>query len=101
MSLLILFLILSVALNIVLLWYIRKMLGKLLSVSDNMGNLVEDLVAYQNHIQGLYELDMYYGEPSLKNLIVHSREIVAHVKDFSDVYNLAEERLDEISETEL
>jgi len=77
------------------------MLGKLLTVSDNMGNLVEDLASYQNHLQQLYEMEMYYGEPSIKNLIVHSRQIIEHVKEFSDVYNLVEERVDQINETEL
>tara|TARA_R100000388_G_scaffold93796_1_gene79245 strand:+ start:1142 stop:1450 length:309 start_codon:yes stop_codon:yes gene_type:complete len=101
MSLLIFFLVLSVTLNCVLLWYIRKMLGKLLSVSDNMGNLVEDLASYQNHLQQLYEMEMYYGEPSIKNLIVHSRQIIDHVKEFNDVYNLTEERVDQINEIEL
>ena len=101
MILLVFFLILSLVLNGVLLWYIRKMLGKLLTVSDNMGNLVEDLASYQNHLQQLYEMEMYYGEPSIKNLIVHSRQIIEHVKEFSDVYNLVEERVDQINETEL
>jgi len=101
MSLLIIFLVISVILNGILLWYIRKMLGKLLSVSDNMGNLVEDLTSYQNHLQQLYEMEMYYGEPSIKNLIVHSRQIIEHVKEFNDVYNLIEERVDEINEVEL
>ena len=101
MSLLIFLLVLSVALNGVLLWYIRKMLGKLLSVSDNMGNLVEDLASYQNHLQQLYEMEMYYGEPSIKNLILHSKQIIEHVKEFNDVYNLAQERVDKIDEIEL
>lgn len=101
MSFLIIFLILSLFLNGMLLWYIRKMLGKLLLVSDNMGNLVEDLASYQNHLQQLYEMEMYYGEPSIKNLIVHSKEIIEHVKEFSDVYNLTEERVDKINEAEL
>lgn len=101
MIILVLFLVLSLALNAILLWYIKKMLSKLLSVSDNMGNLVEDLASYQNHLQNIYEMEMYYGEPSIKNLIIHSRQIIDHVKDFSDVYNLTEERLDEVNETEL
>ena len=101
MSLLIFFLVLSVAVNGVLLWYIRKMLGNLLSVSDNMGNLVEDLASYHSHLQQLYEMEMYYGEPSIKNLIVHSRQIIEHVKEFSDVYNLIEERVDNIEKAEL
>ena len=101
MSLLILFLVLSVCVNVLLLWYIRKMLKQLLGVSDNMGNLVEDLALYQNHIQQLYEMEMYYGEPSIKELIVHSKQIIEHVKQFSDVYNLVNERVDIIDEVEL
>jgi hypothetical protein len=101
MSVIIFFLVVSVILNGVLLWYIRKMLGKLLLVSDNMGNLVEDLASFQNHLQHLYEMEMYYGEPSIKDLIVHSRKIIEHLKEFSDVYNLTEERVDEIEEIEL
>ena len=101
MILLIIFLILSIFINVLLLWYIRKMLSKLLPVSDNMGNLVEDLASYQNHLQQLYEMEMYYGEPSIKQLIVHSRQIIEHVKQFSDVYNIVSERVDEVQETEL
>lgn len=101
MSYLIFFLVASIILNGVLLWYIRKMLSKLLSVSDNMGNLVEGLASYQNHLQQLYEMEMYYGEPSIKNLIIHSKQIIEHVKDFSDVYNLTEERVDQVNETDL
>tara|TARA_R110001583_G_scaffold36260_16_gene119531 strand:+ start:4743 stop:4946 length:204 start_codon:yes stop_codon:yes gene_type:complete len=66
-----------------------------------MGNLVEDLASFQNHIQQLYEMEMYYGEPSIKNLIVHSKQIIEHVKQFSDVYNLVNERADIINEVEL
>tara|TARA_R100001079_G_C4393254_1_gene128171 strand:- start:503 stop:739 length:237 start_codon:yes stop_codon:yes gene_type:complete len=77
------------------------MLANLLSVSDNMGNLIEDLVSFQNHLQNLYEMEMYYGEPSIKQLIVHSREIIEHIKEFSGVYNLTQDRMDEINEEEI
>lgn len=66
-----------------------------------MGNLVEDLASYQNHLQQLYEMEMYYGEPSIRELIVHSKQIIEHVKGFNDVYNLTEERVDKINEIEL
>ena len=46
-------------------------------------------------------MEMYYGEPSIKNLIVHSKQIIEHVKEFNDVYNLTEERVDQINEIEL
>ena len=51
-----------------------------------MGNLVEDLASYQNHLQQLYEMEMYYGT-SIK-LNTHSKQIIEHVKEFNDVYNL-------------
>ena len=77
------------------------MLGNLLIVSDNMGNLIEDLSSYQMHVQSLYEMEMYYGEPTIKELIIHSRQITEHIKEFSDIYNLVEERSDNVQEIDL
>jgi hypothetical protein len=77
------------------------MLGNLLAVSDNMGNLVEDLSSYQMHVQSLYEMEMYYGEPTIKELIIHSRQITEHIKEFSDIYNLIEDRSDNVQEIDL
>ena len=46
-------------------------------------------------------MEMYYGEPTIKELIIHSRQITEHIKEFSDIYNLVEERSDNVQEIDL
>ena len=76
MYLMIAILVMSILLNVLLFWYIRKMLAHLLHVSD------------------LHAAEMYYGDQTLQNLIKHSRALIAEMKEFSEVYNLVEDRND-------
>ena len=60
MTLLIISLIVSIAINGLLLWYIRKMLTKLLYVSDSIGSLLVSAKDFSNHLDGLHAMEMYY-----------------------------------------
>ena len=94
MYLMIAILVMSILLNVLLFWYIRKMLAHLLHVSDDLGNLVEDTVVFSTHLSDLHAAEMYYGDQTLQNLIKHSRALIAEMKEFSEVYNLVEDRND-------
>ena len=95
MSLLIFFLVLSVLINGLLMWYIRKMLTKLLFVSDSIGDLLRSAQAFSSHLNGLHEMEMYYGDETLGSLIRHSKEVVESIKEFEGIYTLTNEDLDE------
>jgi hypothetical protein len=58
-TLLIISLVVSVAINVLLLWYIRKMLSKLLYVSDSIGSLLVTAKNFSNHLDGLHAMEMY------------------------------------------
>ncbi len=87
-------LVLSILINVLLVWYIRKMLTHLLYVSDNLGDLVESTVEFSEHLNDLHAAEMYYGDQTLQNLIKHSRALIAEMKQFSEVYNLVEDKND-------
>ena len=57
---LIIALFLSIMVNFLSLWYIRKLLAKVLFVSQNLTDLVDILATYRNHLKRIYSLDMYY-----------------------------------------
>lgn len=100
MSLLIFFLIVSVALNGLLLWYIRKMLSKLLYVSDSIGSLLVTAKNFSDHLDGLHAMEMYYGDETLGALIKHSKQVVEDIKEFEEIYELTNEGLLEDEEQE-
>jgi len=100
LTLLIFFLIVSVALNGLLLWYIRKMLSKLLYVSDSIGSLLVTAKNFSNHLDGLHAMEMYYGDETLGALIKHSKQVVEDIKEFEEIYELTNEGLLEDEEQE-
>ncbi len=87
---LIISLIISVTLNVLLIWYLRKVLEKLMFVSDTIGGLFDSVEAYQTHIQSMYELETYYGEDTLQSLITHTKELYEELEQFEGVYSLTD-----------
>ena len=100
MTLLIISLVVSVALNGLLLWYIRKMLSKLLYVSDSIGSLLVTAKNFSDHLDGLHAMEMYYGDETLGSLIKHSKQVIEDIKEFEDIYELTNEGLVEDEEQE-
>ena len=100
MTLLIISLVVSVAINVLLLWYIRKMLSKLLYVSDSIGSLLVTAKNFSNHLDGLHAMEMYYGDETLGALIKHSKQVIEDIKEFEDIYELTNEGLVEDEDEE-
>lgn len=100
MSLLIISLVISVSINALLVWYIRKMLSKLLYVSDSIGSLLVSAKGFSSHLGGLHEMEMYYGDETLGSLIKHSKQIIEDIKEFEDIYILTNDGLEEDEEQE-
>ena len=78
-------LIMSFSLNVVFVWYIIKLLQEFRHMSDDVDGILESVGDFSEHLEKLYELEVYYGDESLKNLIRHSKEVVEEIKEFETV----------------
>ena len=87
---LIIALFLSILGNLLALWYIRKLLAKVLFVSQNLTDLVDLLATYRNHLKRIYSLDMFHGDETIKFLIKHTNSLLDVLEDYSDIYKLTE-----------
>ena len=87
---LIIALFLSIVTNFLALWYIRKLLAKILFVSQNLTDLVDLLATYRNHLKRIYSLDMFHGDETIKFLIKHTNSLLDVLEDYSDIYKLTE-----------
>ena len=96
----IIFLSLSVLINLFLIWYIVQLLKRLLALSDNMDDFLELLNEYEDHIDIVYNLERFYGDSTLESLLQHSKSIVEEVKQIKRLYdpNYDEEGEEEIEE---
>lgn len=83
-----LLLIFSLAINTLLIWYNRQAVKKILFVSDNIGDVMGLVKEYQEHLESLYEMQMFYGDATLAGLIDHTKFIVGEIETFEDIYAL-------------
>jgi len=55
-------------------------------VSDNIGDLVEIIENYRNHLRDVYQLDSFYGDETLEGLMTHTNAIRAILEEqYGDV----------------
>ena len=101
MVLLSIILVFSIAINIVLGWYIFKLLRKFLFLSDNIDDLFDQLDGYTLHLENVHSLETFYGEPVLQNLMNHSKEVVDYVDDFRNDFDDTKDVLEDDEEQEL
>ena len=91
----------SVAINVVLGWYLFRLLKRFLFLSDNLDDLFEQLDGYTLHIENVHSLETFYGEPVLQNLMNHSKEVVDYVDDFRNDFDDTKDVLEDDEEQEL
>tara|TARA_R110002074_G_scaffold208668_6_gene377471 strand:+ start:1048 stop:1401 length:354 start_codon:yes stop_codon:yes gene_type:complete len=91
---------LSIALNLLLIWYVIKLLQKLMFVSENMSDLFMTSRAFQVFIKELHAMQSYFGEPIIQELMVRVGEITQELEAFRDVfeYTLDDELDQELEE---
>ena len=78
-----------------LLWYVRHMLKKLLFVSDNLSELLEIVEEFGDHLASVHELETFYGEPVLQDLMRHSKYVQEYMSKYRDIYELSDVEYDE------
>ena len=77
---------LSVIVNLVLFWYIAKCLIKLEEIEESVSHIFNKTEEFTNHLESIYELEMYYGDDDLKGLIEHSKELINEYVDVQEKY---------------
>tara|TARA_Y100001937_G_C6970054_1_gene262854 strand:+ start:222 stop:557 length:336 start_codon:yes stop_codon:yes gene_type:complete len=81
---------LSVLFNIGITLYARSVIVKLLSVSEELGDLKTMIDNFYNHLTTVYEMEMFYGDETLAFLVEHSRSLAEQLETFEYIYTLTE-----------
>jgi len=72
-------------------------------LSENVYNLLESVETFSNHLSAVYELETFYGDETLQNLLTHAKQVVKEIKVYKDVYTITndEDKLEDLfNETE-
>ena len=80
---------LSVSANVFIGWYLSNLLKRFVFLSENLSDLLTLVNNYGTHLKQLYEMEAFYGEPTLEHLINHTKDLIEILKDYEDVYSIA------------
>ncbi len=87
----------SILMNIGLLVYTRTVLAQLLFVSEELGDLQDMINSFAKHVTRVYQLDMFYGDETLKALMEHAISLNEQLETFEYIYSLT---MDDENETQ-
>ena len=62
-------LVLSVSVNVIVIWYIRKLLQNYNDSLDKMVTIFSELAEFQEQIEKVYNMEVYYGDVTIENMI--------------------------------
>ena len=89
---------LSLLVNVLLLWYLSRLLRKFYFISENLSDLFLTTKAFRVFVKGVYGMDSYHGEPIIQELVYRIRQVTDEIDNFRDIF---EYTLDEEMEEEL
>ncbi len=83
-------LLVSIVFNIGIFVYARAAIARLLSVSEELGDLQQMVNSFANHLQSIHELEMFYGDETIKHLVEHAVSFNEQLDTFEYIYSLTQ-----------
>jgi hypothetical protein len=85
---LIIVLLVSITANYLAFWYMRRVLPGLIYTSQNLQDLTTLVANYREHLKNIYDMEMYYGDETIKHLMSHTTSLLEILEDYEDVYSI-------------
>ncbi len=77
----------SILLNLVLLWYVRKLLVQTWDILTDREIASGELKHYSDHLSSIYEMEMFYGDETLQGLMDHTKHIRGRLDIYADLFS--------------
>lgn len=78
-------LIVSVLLNLFLIWYCRNLIKFIRLTTEDMTKLYQSIDSFKEHLTRVYGLETFYGDQTLKSLLDHTKQLSGDVGDFIEI----------------
>jgi len=89
---------LSLAFNILMVWYSKQLASRLTFIYDNINEVSGIIANYRVHLKTVYSMEMFYGDETLQFLMDHTRSIGSLLEDYEDPEFFLEEFEEESEE---
>tara|TARA_R100001460_G_scaffold35095_1_gene67772 strand:+ start:323 stop:661 length:339 start_codon:yes stop_codon:yes gene_type:complete len=78
----------SILTNVGLFMYARAAIVRLVSVAEELFDLKEMSDSLAEHLESVYELEMFYGDETLGGLMEHAKSFAEQQENFEYIYGL-------------
>ncbi len=93
-----LFLVVSTSANIFLIWFAWKGLRQIAQYDEELRDLIDIIKSFSTHIESVYEMEMFYGDETLRHLMRHGKDIVATFSTYDLLLTTDEDQYDQTSQ---
>jgi hypothetical protein len=93
-------LVLSLAVNVTLAWYIRKLLTRYIIDSETRKQFGKTISEYGDFLDSIYQLEQFYGEEIIKRTITQTRILQGYCKTIRDSIEKEDTNFEEDETTE-
>lgn len=92
---LILLLILSIGLNGFAIWYFIQLLRDRLAIIELFKEFSPIIKNYEDHLTSMTKMELYYGDPTLMQLIDHTKEVSQNILNLLESVEIEENNKEE------
>ena len=80
----------SVVLNGLFFWYNRTLISRIAFISNNLDDLMQMVTNYRAHLKSVFNMEMFYGDDTLKFLIAHTKDLTDLLEDYENILYITE-----------
>ena len=77
---------LSTVFNITLIWFLYKTVKRSEEIRDDTFTFFNSIEGFTTHLENLHEIETYYGDSDLQELISHSRKLINEFIEMQEEY---------------
>ena len=81
---------LSIMINGFFFWYNRQLFSRIAFISNNLDDLTQMVTNYRAHLSSVFNMEMFYGDETLKFLLTHTKDLQGLLEDYEDVIYITE-----------
>ena len=82
-----LILVISFVANMTFVFYCRWLIGILRAREEDVNVLADNIAEYVGHVKAVHEMEMFYGDQTLKGLIEHGTSLIERIEEFDFLLN--------------
>ncbi len=90
-------LVFSILLNMVLVWYVYKLLRNLISIEEDFRDLRSRLIDFATHLRGINKVESFYGDPTITSLVEHMKRLANDIEEYSKVMVVFEDDMEDLA----